>query len=120
MKKYSINDLVKAGIEYKEKAKKDVTFEYVLLEGVNDDPKHAMQLGKRLGGKRLKVNIIPFNPVPEFGFKAPSQARLDKFVRTLGSHAVFVTVRRRRGDDIDAACGQLRASVLKSEGKPLV
>lgn len=119
MKKYTITELVKAGMEYKEKAKKDVTFEYVLLEGVNDDKKHAMQLGKRLAGKRLKVNIIPFNSVAEFGFKSPSQTRLDKFVQVLGSHQVFVTVRRRRGDDIDAACGQLRAKVLKEEGKPL-
>jgi 23S rRNA (adenine2503-C2)-methyltransferase len=117
MKKYSIHELVKAGIEYRDRARKEVTFEYVLLEGVNDEKKHALQLGKRLAGQKVKVNVIPFNPVPEFGFRSPSQDRLDRFVRALGGCGVFVTVRRRRGGDIDAACGQLRARAL-AEQKP--
>lgn len=108
MKKYTVNEIIEAAVDYKQATGKDVTFEYVLLSGVNDDRRHAMELGRRIGGKGVKVNVIPFNPVPEFSFQAPSRSRIDTFVKTLGAYKVFVSVRRRRGDDISAACGQLR------------
>lgn len=115
MKRWSVNDLIRIGLEYREKAKKDVTFEYVLLEHLNDEPGHAAELGRRLQGKRAKVNVIPYNRVPEFSFGSPAPTRVDAFVRTLGSFGVFVTVRRRRGDDVSAACGQLRRRVEEGD-----
>lgn len=108
MKKYTVNQIIEAAVDYKKATGKDVTFEYVLLNGVNDDRKHAMELGRRVGGTGIKVNVIPFNRVPEFSYQAPPPSRVDTFVKTLGAFKVFVSVRRRRGDDISAACGQLR------------
>ncbi len=115
MKNVNIDDLIKAGQAYKEKARKDVTFEYVLLDGFNDEAKHAQQLGKRMKGKGIKVNVIPFNPVAEFGYHAPGPVRVDKFMKTLQGHGVFVSMRRRRGSDIDAACGQLFVAMEKKQ-----
>jgi 23S rRNA (adenine2503-C2)-methyltransferase len=108
VRKWTLTELIAAGEAYRERAKKDVTFEYVLLQGVNDEPEHAAQLGKLLAGRRIKVNVIPFNRVADFSFRTPARERVDRFVRALGSFKVFTSVRRRRGDSIDAACGQLR------------
>ncbi|HLG42285.1 MAG TPA: 23S rRNA (adenine(2503)-C(2))-methyltransferase RlmN [Planctomycetota bacterium] len=115
VRKWSMTELIQAGVIYRDKARKDVTFEYVLLEGINDDPAHAAQLGKLLAGQRIKVNVIPFNRVREFSYHPPSKERLDKFVRALGSFKVFTSVRKRRGDSIDAACGQLRLTSRLSQ-----
>lgn len=109
MKNVRLMDIVKAGIEYKKATGKEVTFEYVLLEGVNDDKKHALELGKKLRGTKVKVNVIPFNRVEEVPYKAPSPERVDRFVEALGRCGVPVTVRKRKGDEVSAACGQLRA-----------
>ncbi|HEY3226656.1 MAG TPA: 23S rRNA (adenine(2503)-C(2))-methyltransferase RlmN [Planctomycetota bacterium] len=108
--KKKIAELVKAGIEYRSATGKNVTFEYVLLDGINDDKKHALELGKKLRGTRCKVNVIPFNRVEETPYKSPSPARVDRFVEALGSCGVPVMVRKRKGDAISAACGQLRAA----------
>lgn len=118
MKKRRVAELVKAGVEYRAATGKDVTFEYVLLDGVNDDRKHALELGKKLRGTRCKVNVIPFNPVPELPYRTPSEARIDRFVEALGACGVPVTVRRRKGDAISAACGQLR-HVAETDLAPL-
>jgi len=107
--KRKISELVKAGIDYKNATRKNVTFEYVLLDGVNDDKKHALELGKKLTGTRCKVNVIPFNRVEETPYHAPDAARIDRFVAALGACGVPVMVRKRKGDEISAACGQLRA-----------
>lgn len=107
--KKKISELVKAGIAYRNATRKNVTFEYVLLAGINDDRKHALELGKKLRGTRCKVNVIPFNPVEETPYQAPSAARVDRFVEALGSCGVPIMVRKRKGDAISAACGQLRA-----------
>jgi 23S rRNA (adenine2503-C2)-methyltransferase len=107
--KKKISELVKAGIAYRNATRKNVTFEYVLLAGVNDDRKHALELGKKLRGTRCKVNVIPFNRVEETPYEAPSAARVDRFVEALGSCGVPIMVRKRKGDSISAACGQLRA-----------
>jgi 23S rRNA (adenine2503-C2)-methyltransferase len=114
MKKWSVSDIVKAGIEYKKVTKKEVTFEYVLIDGVNDDRKHALELGKKVRGTRCKVNVIPFNRVEEVPYREPSQARIDRFVNALGGCGVPVMVRKRKGDAISAACGQLRAVTERS------
>jgi 23S rRNA (adenine2503-C2)-methyltransferase len=107
--KKKISELIKAGIAYKNATKKNVTFEYVLLAGINDDRKHALELGKKLRGTRCKVNVIPFNPVEETPYQTPSEAKVDRFVEALGSCGVPIMVRKRKGDAISAACGQLRA-----------
>ncbi len=114
--KKKIADLVKAGVEYRTATGKNVTFEYVLLDGVNDDKKHALELGKKLRGTRCKVNVIPFNRVEETPYKSPSSTRVDRFVEALGSCGVPVMVRKRKGDAISAACGQLRAAAERPVG----
>jgi 23S rRNA (adenine2503-C2)-methyltransferase len=102
-------DLVKAGLGYKEATGKNVTFEYVLVDGVNDDRKHALELGKKLRGSKVKVNVIPLNAVEELPFRAPSPERVTRFVEALGGCGVPVMVRKRKGDGVSGACGQLRA-----------
>ena len=109
MKNVKLIDVIKAGQEYRQATGKEVTFEYVLLEGVNDDKKHALELGKKLRGTKMKVNVIPFNRVEELPYKAPSRERVDRFVEALGNCGVPVTVRKRKGDEVAGACGQLRA-----------
>jgi 23S rRNA (adenine2503-C2)-methyltransferase len=84
-----------------------VTFEYVLLGGVNDTRAHARELARRLGGRRAKVNLIPLNPAPEIPFTAPTPEAVDEFGAALAAADVTVSVRRPRGRDILAACGQL-------------
>lgn len=84
-----------------------VTYEYVLLRGVNDSAGHARQLVRRLKGSRCKVNLIPLNPAPEIPFEAPTPAAVDGFARILADAHLTVSVRRPRGQDILAACGQL-------------
>jgi 23S rRNA (adenine2503-C2)-methyltransferase len=109
MKNVKLIDLIKAAYEYKRATGKNVTFEYVLLEGVNDDKKHALELGKKIAGTKMKVNVIPFNRVEETPYHAPSQEKIDRFVTALGNCGVPVMVRKRKGDEVSAACGQLRA-----------
>ncbi|MBI2900885.1 MAG: 23S rRNA (adenine(2503)-C(2))-methyltransferase RlmN [Planctomycetes bacterium] len=109
MAKVRVIDLIKAGRAYKEATRKNVTFEYVLLDGVNDDRKHALELGKKVRGTKMKVNVIPYNRVEETGFRAPSKERLDRFVEALGGCGVPIMVRKQKGDEVSAACGQLRA-----------
>src|SRR5262245_39507502 len=107
--KKKIADLVKAGIAYRNATRKNVTFEYVLLAGINDDRKHALELGKKVRGTRCKVNAVPLRTVAETPCRPPSAARVDRLVEALGSCGVPIMVRKRKGDAISAACGQLRA-----------
>jgi 23S rRNA (adenine2503-C2)-methyltransferase len=109
MKNVRLIDVIKAGQEYRRQTGKEVTFEYVLLDGVNDDRKHALELGKKLRGSKMKVNVIPFNRVAEVPYQAPSREKIDRFVEALGGCGVPVTVRKRKGDEVSGACGQLRA-----------
>lgn len=89
-----------------------VTIEYVLLDHVNDDMEHARQLAEVLKGTPCKINLIPFNPYPGSPYKKPSNSRIDRFMKTLMEYEHTVTVRKTRGDDIDAACGQLVGDVI--------
>ncbi len=114
MPKMKVIELIKAGRAYKEATGKNVTFEYVLLDGVNDDKKHALELGKKLRGTKMKVNVIPLNRVEEVPYREPSKERLDRFVEALGRCGVPVTVRKRKGDEVSAACGQLRARFVRA------
>ena len=88
--------------------RKRITFEYVLLGGVNDSEEHARKLAKLLQGIPAKINVIPFNPHPGTGFVRPTVKQIERFLATLRERGVQVNLRRPRGDDIQAACGQLQ------------
>ena len=105
--KYSLDDVLKAAMDYPNPRGGRVTFEYVLLRGVNDTRAHARELARRLGGRRVKVNLIPLNPAEEIPFQPPTPEDLDAFCGVLTAAGVTVSVRRPRGRDILAACGQL-------------
>jgi 23S rRNA (adenine2503-C2)-methyltransferase len=97
-----------------------ITFEYVLLDGVNDTPEDARRLVKLLHGLRAKVNLLPLNEAPGIPYKRPSDARVNAFARVLAERGVTVSVRKSRGRDIRAACGQLIVEGQKrSAGKQL-
>ncbi|MGD2136856.1 MAG: 23S rRNA (adenine(2503)-C(2))-methyltransferase RlmN [Gammaproteobacteria bacterium] len=106
-RKYPISDLLAACRDYAGEGRRRVTFEYVLLAGVNDTDAHARELVNCLQGVPAKVNLIPFNPFPQTRYRRSPDARINRFFEIL-NHAGIVTITRRtRGDDIDAACGQL-------------
>jgi len=90
---------------------RSITFEYVLLEGVNDQPEHARELAALLKGHDAKVNLIPFNPFPGTRYRRSPPPVVEAFRDDLNARGVTATVRRTRGDDIDAACGQLAGQV---------
>jgi 23S rRNA (adenine2503-C2)-methyltransferase len=92
-------------------ASRSITFEYVLLDQVNDSVAHARELVKLLRNKPAKVNLIPFNAFPESEFRCSPQPRIDAFWQTLRNAGLIATIRRPRGDDIAAACGQLAGRV---------
>jgi 23S rRNA (adenine2503-C2)-methyltransferase len=105
--KYALEDVIEAARRYPIPRGGLVTFEYVLLRGVNDAPAQARELVRLLRGSRAKVNLIPLNPAPEIPFEAPTAEGVDAFRRILADADVPVSVRRPRGQDILAACGQL-------------
>jgi 23S rRNA (adenine2503-C2)-methyltransferase len=89
-----------------------VTIEYVLLDHVNDGTEHAHELAELMKDTPCKINLIPFNPYPGSPYNKPSNSRIDRFMKALMSHNYTVTIRKTRGDDIDAACGQLVGDVI--------
>lgn len=89
-----------------------VTVEYVMLNGINDSTDQAHELAKVLKGTPCKINLIPFNPYPESPYTCSSNSRIDRFAKVLIEYGIVVVVRRTRGDDIDAACGQLVGDVV--------
>ncbi len=91
--------------------KKHIMFEYVMLDGVNDRPEHARQLADLLGDMPAKVNLIPFNSFEGSGYHRSSEEAIERFRRILQQRGIFAITRRTRGDDIDAACGQLAGQV---------
>jgi len=111
-RKYPIRDLLAACNRYLEKAPRDfITFEYVMLEGVNDADAHARELAGFAARVRCKFNLIPFNPFPEGGFRRSPPERIRRFAEILQRAGLTVTTRKTRGDDIAAACGQLAGNV---------
>ena len=93
-------------------SKRVVTIEYTLLAGVNDQPQHAHQLIALLKDTPCKINLIPFNPFPHSGYERPSNNAIHRFQKLVFDAGYNVTVRKTRGDDIDAACGQLVGNVM--------
>ncbi len=107
-KKYPLHELLAACRHYfKGDSRRRITMEYVMLEGVNDQIEHARQLIKILQGIPVKVNLIPFNPFPNTVYRRSPQATIDKFREYLLSAGINTITRKTRGEDIDAACGQL-------------
>ena len=111
-KKYPLKELMAACQRYLLKAPRDfVTFEYVMLEGVNDQAVHARELIELVRDVPCKFNLIPFNPFPNSGYERSSADNIRVFREILQQAGLVVTVRKTRGDDIDAACGQLAGQV---------
>ncbi len=106
-RKFDLDALIEACRRFPVKRRSRITFEYVLLEGVNDTPADARRLVKLLDGLRAKVNLLPLNAAPGIPFERPSDARVNAFAAILAAKGVTVSVRRSRGRDIRAACGQL-------------
>ena len=107
-RKHKIAELLDACWQYVNKQNaRSITFEYVMLDGVNDKPEHAHELVRLLQGRPGKVNLIPFNPFPGTQYRRSTPAAIERFRDICNSHGVIATTRRTRGDDIDAACGQL-------------
>ena len=111
-KKYPLKELLAACVRYIEKAPRDfVTFEYVMLAGINDSIEQARQLAARVQAVPCKINLIPFNPFPNSGYQRSDAATIARFRDVLMHAELTVMVRKTRGDDIDAACGQLAGQV---------
>ena len=106
-KKYGVADVIKACKRFPMRKRSRITFEYVLLAGVNDSPQDARELAKLVASVKCKVNLIPLNAAPGIPFERPSDAAIDRFARTLAERGITVSVRKSRGRDIRAACGQL-------------
>ena len=105
-KKYPLNELINAAKYYAAKSRHRITFEYVMIRGVNDSTRDSQKLARLLKGLKCKLNIIPYNSIDEKN-KIPSEDQIDNFIRPFLSMNVVVSVRRSKGSDIQAACGQL-------------
>ena len=111
-RKYPLRELLAACRRYLEKAPRDfITFEYVMLDGINDGPAEARELAAIARRVRCKYNLIPFNPFPRSEFRRSDPERIRRFAEVLQRSGVTVTTRKTRGDDIAAACGQLAGDV---------
>jgi 23S rRNA (adenine2503-C2)-methyltransferase len=111
-KKYPLEELIATCKNYfKDEPKRSIVMEYVMLDGINDQPVHAKQLVKLLRDISVKINLIPFNPFPHTPYKRSTDASIDEFQHILSKAGYITTVRRTRGEDIDAACGQLVGQV---------
>lgn len=109
-KKYTLNNLLDECRDYVQVTGRRVTFEYVLLAGINDLPENAKELAQCLKGFQTHVNLIPYNPISEVDYQRPSNYRIREFANILEGAKIAVSVRYSRGLEADAACGQLRAS----------
>lgn len=109
--KIGVDAILAAAARYFTATGRRLTFEYVLLADVNDQPEHAHELANRLAGRTALLNVIPYNPVAGLPFRRPSDDALNRFVSIVRGAQIEVQVRKRKGDAIDAACGQLRRSM---------
>jgi 23S rRNA (adenine2503-C2)-methyltransferase len=106
-RKYGVADIIEACRRFPLKRRRRITFEYVLLAGVNDSPADGHRLARLLSGVKSKVNLIPLNAAPGIPFERPCDEAIDRFAQILAGHHLTVSVRKSRGRDIRAACGQL-------------
>jgi 23S rRNA (adenine2503-C2)-methyltransferase len=107
-RRWKVDDLLAAVARYIEKTNRRITFEYALMQGINDSPALAEELGQKLSSLLCHVNVIPLNPIPHSPFQPTSDEDTEHFVQILRAHGVPATVRLRRGIEINAGCGQLR------------
>jgi 23S rRNA (adenine2503-C2)-methyltransferase len=119
-RRYPLAAVLDAAREYALRKGRRVTFEYACIAGTNDDPRHAVTLARKLHGfpAGAHVNLIPLNPTHDFAGVASARDRLQVFAARLAEHGVNATVRRNRGVDIDAACGQLRSRTVVAPPAP--
>ena len=111
-RKYPIKELLDACREYvRDESRRRITFEYVMLAGINDSPEHARQLAKLLKGIPAKMNLIPFNPFPQSQYQCSDRPTIDRFRDIIMQAGIVTVTRKTRGEDIDAACGQLAGKV---------
>lgn len=106
-RKYPLEDILKAMTDYARITKRDITYEYTLIQGINDRPEHAEELALLLRGQQCTVNLIPYNPVEGLRLKRPEKNKIEGFRKILSSHEIVSTWRYTKGKDIAAACGQL-------------
>ena len=123
-RKYSLEALIDVCRRFPLARRRRITFEYVLLDGVNDTPADAHRLARLMAGLKAKVNLLPLNEAPGLAFRRPSDERVNAFAKVLAAHDITVSVRKSRGRDIRAACGQLivegeRASVGQRLGQAI-
>lgn len=107
-RQYPLSEVLQAADYYAHQTGRRVTYEYILIAGLNDSKEHAVELAKLLHGRLAHVNLIPINAVPEKGFVRPDQQIIAQFEMILRHHQISVTLRREMGTEIEAACGQLR------------
>ena len=112
-RQYSLEALLEECRDYVRITGRRITFEYIVLAGLNDLPEHAIELATHLRGFQSHVNLIPYNPISEVDYQRPSEKRIAGFVSALKAQHIAVSVRRSRGLEADAACGQLRASASR-------
>ena len=105
--KSNLNELAESLNYWYQKTNRKITFEYVVWKGINDDERHAHALAKYCGRVASKVNLIEYNPIDDGMFQQADPEKIDMYERILGDKGIIVNVRRSRGKDIDAACGQL-------------
>lgn len=110
--KYELQEVMDAFEYYYEKTGRRLTFEYSLVDGINDEEEHARELAKLVKGINCHINLIPVNPIKERNYKKSKNEKIQNFKFTLEKNRINVTIRREMGADIDAACGQLRKSYL--------
>jgi 23S rRNA (adenine2503-C2)-methyltransferase len=111
--KVQLADILAAADFFRQETGRQVTFEYVLLAGVNDELRHAEELVELIGRRDAFVNLIPFNPVADLPYRTPSPERSQAFAGVLRACGVAVKTRKRKGASIDAACGQLRRQTVR-------
>lgn len=111
-KRYPLNDLIAACVDYTKQTKRIITFEYILIKGMNASEGDAFKLARLLTGMICKINVISYNQIKAKGYEAPAADGVKDFIRTLKSRGINVMLRKSKGEDIDAGCGQLRISKL--------
>lgn len=116
-RKYPLEDILAAMDEYSAKTKRDITYEYTLIAGINDHPDHAHELAHLLKGKQCTVNLIPYNPIPNVKLQRPDKKAIKEFRSVLFGCKIVNTCRYTKGDDIAAACGQL---AMQQQSIPMV
>jgi 23S rRNA (adenine2503-C2)-methyltransferase len=112
---YKVDDVLDAVKDYLKITKRRVTFEYIMIQELNDDEATALELAQKIKGMNAYVNLIPYNEVIEAPYKRSSRVRMEKFYDVLKKHKIQVTLRKEQGHDINAACGQLRSQHAQKE-----